>query len=180
MFCDRNCYKCIDDNLEPLSPRIDLFPSMFEDEIEIESITGVILVMHAEVGEAIHLTRTHRELLKEGIYFYSHTYHPTKALAVYNELIPIPLPPFKDPVWPLPDMASSEAFRAKFFYDFRKSMKSSTGSQSTHIQWFVPISVFVDLFAVADDICRTPTLFVIKDLADVTLPASWMMGGIAR
>ena len=76
---------------------IDLFPSMFEDEMETESITGVILVMHAEVGKAIHLARTHKELQKEDIYFYSHTYHLAKNPAVYGELIPILLPPFEDP-----------------------------------------------------------------------------------
>ncbi|KAG0596720.1 hypothetical protein M758_UG279200 [Ceratodon purpureus] len=132
--------------------------------------------MHAEVGEAIHVGRSLRELLKESIYFDSHTYYPAEPPLLFGDLVPAPLPPFSDPSWQLSDMASSEAFRAKLFQDFRKCMKSSSGSRSTHIQWFMPIGIFIDLFAVADNIHRTPTLFVIKNLTDTAF-ASLMDDG---
>jgi hypothetical protein len=95
-----------------------LFPSEFEDDVEPKSITWIIVVRHAEVGKAIHLGRWHRELLREGIYFYNHNYHPAKAPEVYGKLVPILLPVLNDPSWPLPDMQSSKAFRAKLSYDF--------------------------------------------------------------
>jgi hypothetical protein len=145
-----------------------LFPSEFEDDVEPKSITWIIVVRHAEVGKAIHLGRWHRELLREGIYFYNHNYHPAKAPEVYGKLVPILLPPLSDPSWLFLDMQSSKAFMAKLFYDFRRCMKASTGSPSTHIKWFMPIGIFVDLIAIADNIHWTPTLFVIKDVADDT------------
>lgn len=50
--------------------------------------------------------------------------------------------------------------------DFLRACKPSTGSKITRISWFMPIAVTVDLFAVANSIHRTPTLFVFKHISD--------------
>jgi hypothetical protein len=104
--------------------------------------------MHAEVGEAIHLGRLHREFLKEGIYFYNYNYHPAKSPAIYGKLVPILLLELSYLSWPLPNMQSSDSFKAKLFYDFRRCMKAS--------------------IAIVNKIHRTPTLLIIKKLANNT------------
>jgi hypothetical protein len=124
--------------------------------------------MHAEVGEAIHLGRLHREFLKEGIYFYNYNYHPAKSPAIYGKLVPILLLELSYLSWPLPNMQSSDSFKAKLFYDFRRCMKASIGSLNMHIKWFMPIGIFVDLTAIVNKIHRTPTLLIIKKLANNT------------
>lgn len=73
-------------------------------------------------------------------------------------------------------MATTEAYRAKLRQDFHQSMKPNVGSKNTHLSWFMPIGVLVDLFAVSMDMHRTATMFVFKRMTD-KLCASLMDGG---
>jgi len=107
---------------------------------------------------------THKQLLEESVFFYNVWYHPNKNGYGYVE--PILLPNFNDPSWPLPNMATSEAFRARLRSDFQSSMKHSTGNRQTHISWFIPIAVMIDLFSIASSIHKTRTLWIFKDLSE--------------
>lgn len=153
----------------------DLYPSAYIDWVDPLSVIEPICVMHAEVGEASKGCRTHRQLLEESIFFYNAQYYPP-TFGGYGHVEAITLPNFNDVAWPLPDMSTSEAFRAKLREDFLMSMKPTTGSKMTHISWFMPICVMVDLFACSPSIHKTRTLFVFKDMSD-ELFASLMDSG---
>lgn len=133
--------------------------------------------MHADIGEAQRGVRTHRELLNESIFFYNAMYHPRLGQERYGRLTAIDLPPFEDPEWSLPDMATTEAFRAHLRLDFLASMKAQTGSRATHLQWFMPVHVMVDLFSVANNIKKTPAYFIFKrpsdDLLSSLMDSGW-------
>lgn len=144
----------------------DLFPSFFDDWVDPSSIVGLIVGMHADVGDLIHHDRTPRELRDALIFFFKWVYVPPAGTRLYGSLERIPLPPFNSPSWPLPDMSTSEAFRAKMRKDFQLALQLATGSRRSHIKWFMPLTVFVDLFASATNRQRTPTLFTIRDIED--------------
>ena len=61
-------------------------------------------------------------------------------------------------------MHCSEAFRANFYFDFKVVTKARTGSSMGHLQWYLPIYVMVDLFHVAQNLWRTPTMVVVSGL----------------
>ena len=121
---------------------------------------GVIVVIHAEVGELTRGNRSHSELLQDSVFFYNALYRPPSDRTILGTLVPIALPAFDSLDWSLPDMATTELFRAKMRLDFHNSMRPSTGSKQTHLSWFMPIGVFVDLFYIGDDMRRTNTMFV--------------------
>lgn len=140
-----------------------LYLSYFDNWVHPESILSVVYVLHAEIGESTRNGRSHRSLLENGTFYLRAVYVPPTLPELYGTLEPLPLPDLLDPDWPLPDMHTSEAYRTKFGCDFRQVMKASTGSKFGRIQWFLPIHVFVDLFAVASAYVRkTPTLYVIN------------------
>jgi len=85
---------------------------------------------------------------------------------IIHQPLVVPLLDFNDVAWPLPDMSTSEAFRAKLGQDFLMSMKPTTRSKMMHISWFMPEAIMVDLFASASSIRRTMTLFVFKDISN--------------
>jgi len=98
------------------------------------------------------------------MYFYKWVYVPPVGLEIYGRLEEIPLPGFNSKAWPLPDMSTSECFRAKMRTDIRSAMKPNIGSRRSHAQWFMPIHVFVDLFATAPNRIKTATLFSFRNL----------------
>ncbi len=122
-------------------------------------------VTHVEIGELSKGSQNHRQLLHDSIFFYNVEYIPDPK-GGYGYTNPTPLPNFNDPSWPLPDMSTTEAFRAQMREDFLRACKPGTGSKITRISWFMPIAVMVDLFAIADNMHRTPTLFVIKHISN--------------
>jgi len=144
----------------------DIYPSDYKDWIDPQSIIGVIYVLHADIGEACRAGRSNRELLDDGVYYYNAKYYPSTVRGEYGYIEKIPLPDFDSPQWLLSDIGTSEAFRAKFRRDFLFEMKPNTGSRVTHLQWFVPVGVFVDLFAAAHVVHRTATFFVFKNPSD--------------
>lgn len=91
-------------------------------------------------------------------------YVPPSGTRLYGSLEEIPLPGLSSHDWPLLDMSTLEAFYAKMRSNFQLSKKPSTRSRRTHLQWFIPFSVFVDLFASARNRVRTPTLFTFRNL----------------
>ncbi|KAG0573080.1 hypothetical protein KC19_VG147200 [Ceratodon purpureus] len=111
-----------------------LYPSKFEDCVDPNSILGIIVVVHADIGEATRGIRTHKDLLGESLFFYNAFYILPQATGRYGQVVSIPLPPLDSLDWPLPDMATSEAFRSKFRNDILLSMKASTGSRINHLQ----------------------------------------------
>ena len=112
------------------------------------------------------------------LFFYNAEYIPYGPGANdYDYTNSIPLPDFNDPTWPLPDMATTEAFCVEMREDFLRACKPSTSSKVTRISWFMPINVMVDLFAVANNIHRMPTLFVFKYIQRSSLLHSWTMDG---
>lgn len=141
-----------------------LYQSYFEDWVDPDSILGVIMVVHSDVGEATRNGRSYKELLDVGIFFSNLVYVPPTPGLLYGSVEPLLLPSFSDPEWPLPDMHTSEAFRAKLYADFQSVTKSTTGSRMGHLQWFLPLHVFVDLFAAAEDTMRrTSTLYIVEN-----------------
>jgi len=134
--------------------------------VDPKSVLDLIVVQHADIGEVGRGSRSHRDLLHDGIFFYNAMYIPKKKNGAFGIVEPISLPAFDDPTWPVPDMASSEAFRAKLRFDFQTSMKPTTGSRATHLQWFMPIGILVDLFAPGSNCMhKTPTMFVWRSLS---------------
>jgi len=102
-----------------------LYQSFFEDRVEPDSILGVIVVVHSDVGEATRNGCSYNDLLENGIFFSNIVYVPPTPGDLYGTTEPLPLPTFDDPNWPLPDMHTSEAFRAKFRADFQSSYHQS-------------------------------------------------------
>ena len=147
-----------------------LYASHSEDWVHPASIIGPILVLHAEIGEATRNGRSHVDLLDTGTFFLKGVYFPPVSPELYGKVEALLLPGFNDVEWPLPDMHTSEAFRTRLTADFANAMKASTGSSFAHQQWFMPIHVMVDLFAVScDNIRRTPTLFVLQSPSEALL-----------
>ena len=87
-------------------------------------------------------------------------YKPRREPGGFGRLEPIGLPSFDSPEWPLPDMSTIGSFCAKLRQDFHSSMRPTTGSKQTHLCWFMPIGVFVDLFFIGSNMHRTKTMFV--------------------
>lgn len=136
-----------------------LYASYWEDLVPPSSILDVILVLHHEIGESGRQGRSHRQLLQNGTFFLRAVYVPRSGTELYGSLEALPLPELSDPFWPIPDMHTSEAFRLKMAQDVTAAMKGSTGSKVAHVHWFLPVHVMADLFAVADDIRRTPAMY---------------------
>jgi len=64
-------------------------------------------------------------------------------------------------------MTTSEAFQAKLRFDFWIAMKPNIGSKQTHLSWFMPIGVFIDLLSVArDNMHKTPTMLFFRNVSD--------------
>ena len=145
---------------------IDLFPAFFDDWVDPASIVGLVVGMHTKVGTLIHHDRSARELHDASIFFYRWTYVSPSGLHLYGELEEIALPGFSSLSWSLPDMLSSETFQAKMQLDFRAALKPSTGSRRSHIQWFMPVHIFVNLFALAQTQIRSPILYQVRDIED--------------
>jgi len=144
--------------------------------LDPKCIEGVICVTHAEVGELMRGNRPHKELLGDGVFFYNAFYVTGTTETQFGRGEPIPLPSFNSPEWPLPDMCTTEAFRARLRFDFQNAMRPNTGSSQTHLSWFMPIGVFIDLFATTDTIQRTANMWVFKQVSDA-LCQSLMDGG---
>ena len=132
-----------------------------------DSILGVIIVHHTDVGEATRAGRSYNELLNNSIFFSNLVYVPSTPGQLYGSTELVLFPEFNDPEWPLPDIHTSEAFRAKLRADFQSVTKATTGSCMGHLQWFVPLHVFVDLFAPdGNNMRRTSTLYVLNNPSD--------------
>lgn len=130
--------------------------------MEPDSILRVIVVVHTEVGEVTRNGRSYKELLDNEIFFSNLVYVPPTPRFLYGTVVPLLLPSFTDLVWPLPDMNTSEAFRAKLYVDFQSVTKATIGSRMGHLQWFLPLHVFVDWFALAQN-RWTSTRYVVKN-----------------
>lgn len=85
----------------------DLYPSTFNDWVDPRSIMGHVVVVHAEIGELTRGSRTHAELLHDSIFFYNAMYIPKSSPTGFGRVVPIPLPDFNSPKWPLPDMSTT-------------------------------------------------------------------------
>lgn len=75
-------------------------------------------------------------------------------------------------------MSTTESFRAKFRLDFQNAMRPTTGSKHTHLSWFLPFCVFVDLFYCATNMHKTAMRYVIKlqasdDLYSFIMDKGW-------
>jgi hypothetical protein len=73
-------------------------------------------------------------------------------------------------------MHSSEAFRLKIASDFAAAMKPTTGGKIAHIQWFLPMHMMADFFAVEKNVRRTTTMYIF-DTASPKLLQSLMDDG---
>ena len=139
-----------------------MYALYFEDWADPLSLLGIIVVLHTEIGEARRNGAAHSDLLENGIFFCGDTYVPPTLGQLYGHLEPIKLPSIDDHAWPLPDMHCIEAFRAKFYSNFKGVTKAMTGCSMGHLQWFLPMHVMVDLFHVAQNLRRTPTMVVVS------------------
>ena len=131
------------------------------------SILGVIVIVHSKIGEASRNGRSYNDLLENGIFFSNLVYVPPTLGLLYGSVEPLLLPTLSDPEWPLPDMHTSEAFRFKLWANIQAVTKATTGSRMGHLQWFIPLHVFVDLFACEEEsIKRTAVLYVVNSPSD--------------
>lgn len=129
------------------------------------SLSGIIDVIHSEIGKLQYRGRTAKELADSGIFFYDAMYIPDTNGGM-GKLEYIPLPNFQDNVWWIAVNDNIiKCFRSKLYNDVQKSLKTSTGSRNVHLSWFVPMSLFVSSFS-NTEVHRTPTLFVCKNLSD--------------
>jgi len=92
-----------------------LYPFGCQDWIDPQSILGVIVVIHGEIGEVTRGSQTHTKLLDNNIFFYNAKYIQD---GYYGRLVPIALPSLDSIEWQLPDMGTSEVFHAKLLEDF--------------------------------------------------------------
>jgi len=145
---------------------VDLFPSHFQEWVDPKCILGLIVVMHAEIGELTRGSRSHKDLLQVGVFYFNAEYFPRISVHGFGHLKPIPLPKFDSVDWQLPDMSTTESFQAKLRFDFQNVMKPSIGSKQTHIPWFMPLGVFIDLFAAASEFHRTASMWVFKHVQE--------------
>lgn len=165
----RHAYQRQQLELDPEAPTVEprksnfVYTSYWEDWVSPECVLDVILVLHHEIGEALRNGRTHKQLLENGTFYLRGVYVPACGLDLYSKIEALPLPQLKDQDWPIPDMNTSESFRLKMAIDIAGAMKGGTGSKAAHVQWFMPIHVMVDLFAKADTMRRTATMYVFKD-----------------
>lgn len=119
-----------------------LYLSYWDDWIDPASVMDVILVLHYEIGAAmIRSSRSYKQLLDNGTFFLRAVYVPKSGSSLYGSLEELHLPALDDPYWPLPDMHTSEAFRAKLATDIADSMKGGTGSKASHVKWFMPVHI---------------------------------------
>ena len=140
-----------------------LYASYWEDWVPPTSVLDVIFVLHHEVGEATRNGRAYKELLADGTFYLRAVYVPRSGNELYGSLEMLPLPELTDSDWPLPDMHTSELFRRKLAVDIAAAMKAGTGSSAVHVQWFMPIHIMVDLFACADTIRRTKSMYIFNN-----------------
>lgn len=123
-------------------------------------------------------------MLANGTFFLKAVYIPQAGAELYGSLEPLPLPALTDPYWPIPDMHTSEAYWLKLALDISSAMKGSTGSKAAHVKWFMPMHVMADLFAVADNMHCTATMYVFKapsenlfrSLMDAGWDEKWLAG----
>lgn len=94
---------------------------------------------------------------------------PRSGNQLYGSLEALPLPELTDSEWPLPDMHTSEVFRRKLAVDIAAAMKGSTGSSAVHVQWFMPVHVMVDLFASADSVRKTRSMYIFNEPSEELL-----------
>lgn len=143
----------------------DLYPSNIHEWEPVTSLSGIIDVIHSEIGKLQYKGRTAKELADSGIFFYDAMYIPDLNGRI-GKLECIPLPSFQDNEWWIaPNDNIIKSFRSKLYNDIQKSLKISTGSKNVHLNWFVPLSLFVNAFSITE-VRRTPTLFICKNLSD--------------
>jgi len=87
-----------------------LYPVAYEDWVDPKSIQGIIVVIHAEIGELTHGDRSHKELLNDAVFLYNAFYIPRSSRSTFGHIRSIPLLAFDSPDWPLPDMHTSGSF----------------------------------------------------------------------
>ncbi|CAM6087817.1 unnamed protein product [Calypogeia fissa] len=92
-----------------------IYPSNCQDWQEPTSILDVVVVLHATFGEATCGSRSHKELLDSGVFFNDAHYMPPTRTGKVGKVMPIAFSPLSDPSFPIPDMTTSEAFRARLF-----------------------------------------------------------------
>jgi hypothetical protein len=151
----------LDLKVAAIEPRVCnyIYTSYWDDWVAPTSIIDLILVLLYEIGEATWNGRSHRELLENGTFFLRGVYVPRSSTEFHESLETLPLPELTDRDWPVPDMHTSEAFRLKLAADIAAVVKCGTGSKAAHVQWFLPIHVMTNLFAVAENVRRTQTMY---------------------
>ena len=141
-------------------------------------LLDIILVLHHEVGEATRNKSLHHDLMDTGTFYLRAVYVPPARVELYGQLEPILLPALDNSAWPIPEIQILEAFRYKLATDFATGMKPLTRSANTHIHWFMPIHIMVDLFPIAtEDVRRTTTMYIFQhpspDLLNDVMDSSW-------
>lgn len=142
----------------------DLYPSSISEWQPIQSLAGIIDVIHSDIGLLQYKHRPLKSLLDSGIFFYDSLYIPCKN-GLNGKLETLPLPHFLREEWVPPDSTIAESFRSKFFMDIQNCMKCSTGSKTNRLYWYLPFAIFVDFFARCN-VRKTATMFIAKDLTD--------------
>lgn len=153
-----------------------LYASYWEDWVPPTSILDVILVLHHEVGEATRNGRGYKDLRADGTFYLRAVYVPRSGNQLYGTLEALPLPELTDSEWPLPDMHTSEFFRRKLAVDIAAAMKGSTGSRAVHVHWFMPVHVMVDLFACADSVRKTRSMYIFNNPSEELLSSLMSLG----
>jgi len=88
----------------------NLYLAAYEDWVDLRCIQGIIIVIHAKIGELTRGNRSHKELLNDAVFFFNTTSIPRSSRSTFGHLESIPLPPFDSSRWPLPNMHTTESF----------------------------------------------------------------------
>ena len=154
-----------------------LYASFWEDWVPTTFVLDVVLVLHHELDELTRNGISHRKLMENGTFYLRGVYVPCSGTELYGNLELLLLPALTDPNWPIPDMHTSEGFRRKLAVDIAASMKGGTGSRVVHVHWFMPCHVMADLFACAESIRCTPTMYLFinpsTDLLSSLMDPGW-------
>ena len=141
----------------------DIYPSNRIDWQPVECIVGIFDSFHAFIGEQMYRGRSHRELARNGIFFFDMSYiEPKMISAGWGLVMALPLPFFDSKDWALPAAAeTSESYRSRLFQDIQKSLKYSIATKTVRLTLFMPTEVFVDFFS-DEQIRSTTTMFICK------------------
>ena len=108
-----------------------------------------MFTMRSLFGTQQYKGRTSSQLADTGVFVYEHFFELGPHLS-FGKLGKIEVPEFASSEWPLPSTDISEAYRLKLFQEVQKALKGNLATRIVKIKVCLPITVFIDFFALSD------------------------------